>query len=678
MQVKLRHIMGIIGTLAGNFLSAQPAIDLGPDTVQCGAITLDAGLIPGASYRWSTGESASEIEVEETGTYWVEVTDGTGIGRDTVSVEIVPVPTRPEVQDVAFCGSGVHPLTGSLPSEAGTLLWMRDSTANSVVESGETFSPYIADDTTFYVAAANVSTLTSLGELTADRFQTTDKSFGLRFDLSRSTLIKSVSVFALEATSFTLYIEHRGDTLFQKNISLTGRPGEKQELLLYWQLEEGRDYRLLAGNIQGGRLGLARDEISFPYTIPNWINIYQSIGGGTSIYYYFFDWQLAKEMCLSNLREFKTEIRLPFDLPDEIYSCEPFELSVTENFAAYTWNTGANTPSIPVLYSGVYQVTVSDGEGCVVKDSSRVFFPVAVGLPPDGILCGNKLQTNYTSAARHVWSTGDTTQNILVSLPGTYSVEVWEPNGCQLQDTITIMDFEELPEFELPEISQFCKGDTLSSPILAAQYRWSTQSQESFAPLNSSGLYWLEVENVLGCVYRDSTQVEVIPLPQATFDYTQVGCTFIFTSQVFSQEQEYEWNFGNGVFSSVRNPVYTYPIPANYQVELTVNNVCGVDTFVAQVDCQTVSLKDTLSNSLFVFPNPFNEELIIDKAAGGGAPKKVNIYSVGGKQMIESMVLKHERVTIPTTTWIPGIYILYISTSTGQILIQQLVKSEGL
>ncbi len=69
-------------------VNANPALELGADTSICGActLTLDAGN-PGSTYQWSTGESTQKIEVSDAGTYWVQVTDGTGCTQtDTILI----------------------------------------------------------------------------------------------------------------------------------------------------------------------------------------------------------------------------------------------------------------------------------------------------------------------------------------------------------------------------------------------------------------------------------------------------------------------------------------------------------------------------------------------------------------------------------------------------------------
>ncbi len=63
-------------------------VDLGNDTTICvdETLTLDAGQ-GGVSFTWSTGETTQTIEVDTTGTYWVEVTAANGCtGFDAIQV----------------------------------------------------------------------------------------------------------------------------------------------------------------------------------------------------------------------------------------------------------------------------------------------------------------------------------------------------------------------------------------------------------------------------------------------------------------------------------------------------------------------------------------------------------------------------------------------------------------
>lgn len=74
----------------GNGEEPQIEVDLGADfrLPDNETALLDAGN-EGATYKWSTGASTQRIEVDTTGTYWVEVSVNGETKTDTVRVELV-------------------------------------------------------------------------------------------------------------------------------------------------------------------------------------------------------------------------------------------------------------------------------------------------------------------------------------------------------------------------------------------------------------------------------------------------------------------------------------------------------------------------------------------------------------------------------------------------------------
>ena len=106
------------------------------------------------------------------------------------------------------------------------------------------------------------------------------------------------------------------------------------------------------------------------------------------------------------------------------------------------WSNGAATQSITVSSGGNYFVTVTNNFGC-----SRTSASVAVTVNPLPVkptvsasgsttFCSNSSITLTSSAATgNTWSTGATTQTIVVSTAGTFSVTVTNSNGCSNTST---------------------------------------------------------------------------------------------------------------------------------------------------------------------------------------------------------------------------------------------------
>ncbi len=152
-----------------------------------------------------------------------------------------------------------------------------------------------------------------------------------------------------------------------------------------------------------------------------------------------------------------SEAEITVTLPDP---CEVFLVEIEESPAGtliantsggtapyvYIWATGETTPTINVVSSGTYSVTVTDANGCVFVESIN-----ATGSDP----CSNSnltitisnpqattLITAYdggTAPYAFLWSTGETTSSISAPGSGTYSVTITDANGCIAED-----------DFELP------------------------------------------------------------------------------------------------------------------------------------------------------------------------------------------------------------------------------------
>lgn len=109
--------------------------------------------------------------------------------------------------------------------------------------------------------------------------------------------------------------------------------------------------------------------------------------------------------------------------------------------AGYTWSTGATTQTISVNAAGQYWVQANTG---ICQDADTI--TIASVLPPDitggGSFCEQpvlSLSAGVQQQATYLWSTGDTTETITVSQPGTYTVVVTSQN-CTFTDSVSIAE----------------------------------------------------------------------------------------------------------------------------------------------------------------------------------------------------------------------------------------------
>lgn len=182
--------------------------------------------------------------------------------------------------------------------------------------------------------------------------------------------------------------------------------------------------------------------------------------------------------------------------------------------AFYNWSTNATTSSIVVRTSGSYQLTLTDSNGCVYRDTIVLDFgaPIILDLGLDTTICDQDtltLDATIAGATFYLWNTGDTTEQIQVFTAGVYSVEV-RRDGCEAFDSLELF-IQPLPLIDLGNDQLLCEGDTtnLSSPITpnTATYLWSTGSTAQNIIITNPDTVVLTVSE-FGCSINDTVIIE--------------------------------------------------------------------------------------------------------------------------------------------------------------------------
>ena len=117
--------------------------------------------------------------------------------------------------------------------------------------------------------------------------------------------------------------------------------------------------------------------------------------------------------------------------------------------ASYLWNTGATTQSITVSTAGSYVVVATSSSGwCTATSTATVVTSVActppaiplVSLSGSSVLQpGQSVVLTSDPASGYLWSSGETTQSIIVTVAGTYSVQAYSaPNCYSISQPVTI------------------------------------------------------------------------------------------------------------------------------------------------------------------------------------------------------------------------------------------------
>ena len=136
---------------------------------------------------------------------------------------------------------------------------------------------------------------------------------------------------------------------------------------------------------------------------------------------------------------------------------------------SYKWVTNATSQTIEVNSSGLYFVEVTSDEECIGLDSVNVFVEptVQINLGDDQILCNNQEITLDAGnvGGKYSWMSNagilDDNQTIVVSDSGLYWVEVTTRAGCKGQDTVHVFVINQELKPEFVAVSSLIIGDTV-------------------------------------------------------------------------------------------------------------------------------------------------------------------------------------------------------------------------
>lgn len=177
----------------------------------------------------------------------------------------------------------------------------------------------------------------------------------------------------------------------------------------------------------------------------------------------------------------------PLNFPDTLYSCtNELFIQLDENlYDSFQWSNGQGTSSITITQSGWVGVGVGVSSlSCGVADTFWVELnkpspTVSISTIGNNPFCDNSsVIFESSNPTGNLWSTGETTQSIVVNTPGLYTVTVENYFGCTATDSEQAVSIVCLPSSGL--IPAFCPNYNLVQtsaigciPVSGAtQYEW--------------------------------------------------------------------------------------------------------------------------------------------------------------------------------------------------------------
>jgi gliding motility-associated-like protein len=510
-------------------------ISLGPDQTVCDTATiiLNPG-VSGATFLWSTGATTPSISVNTTGSYWVQVSSGSCILRDTMIATVNDLPQINLGSDTTLCPT--QSLLLDAANSGATYLWSNGTTAQTlnVIQSG-----------VYWVQASN--------GLCIDR-DSIDVDFAALLSSSNDTTLCSGQSFTIQSngTGVLTWSDGSGGTSLTVNTSG-----------IYWveSNDNGcvqRDTTIVnfaalpVVNFGGDDVVCPGDSI-----------VLNAFNAGAS--YLWNTGSTASSITVFNAGSYlvtasigscsagdtiniSTEPKLV--LPADTLLCENESVLLSTPLAGnYAWSQGSSTSSITVNQTGQYILTLTTAN-CVQKDTVNVTvqsLPV-VNLGNDTTLCPNaSLVLNVAQPnANYVWQNNSTLAQQTITAAGQYYVNV-SIDRCAKGDTINV---DYVPTLVNIADENICSPATATlTTTMAGNYLWSTGSTSASILVAQTGTYTLTV-NTSGCIQHDTVEVDVRLAPEVDLgvdtilcegesillDAANTGSTFVWSEGSSSQQ----------------------------------------------------------------------------------------------------------------------------------------------
>lgn len=156
-------------------------------------------------------------------------------------------------------------------------------------------------------------------------------------------------------------------------------------------------------------------------------------------------------------------------------------------FAPTVFQVSSADPDAPCVHTATAQIDVTDTAVEIFTEAAH--------------LCeGGTATLDAGTYPGYLWSTGATTQTIVVSSTGSYSVQVLV-DGCLAADTVQVV-LAPPPGELFMEVPQ-CGGPTwtLTIPVDGGSYQWASGETTQNIVVNTPGEHHFTVEDAYGCTY---------------------------------------------------------------------------------------------------------------------------------------------------------------------------------
>ncbi|TMM55948.1 T9SS type A sorting domain-containing protein [Maribacter algarum] len=190
----------------------------------------------------------------------------------------------------------------------------------------------------------------------------------------------------------------------------------------------------------------------------------------------------------------------------------------------YLWDNGETDQTATGLAQGLHTVTVTDANGATSDCEVTIGGPSAalaasttqVDVPCFGESTGSVdlTVTGGTTAYTYAWSNGATTEDLTDVAAGTYTVLVIDANGCEITNSVTIIEPIAPLSSSSTQVDVLCFGDATGSIDLTVNggtpdytFLWSNGATTEDISDLVAGTYDVTITDANGCETTDSVTI---------------------------------------------------------------------------------------------------------------------------------------------------------------------------
>jgi len=307
----------------------------------------------------------------------------------------------------------------------------------------------------------------------------------------------------------------------------------------------------------------------------------------------------------------------------------------------YAWSNGTTGYADSLLPAGVYSITLTDSNGCIIEQSDTLYQPDEI-LVSDSVInatCSNDdngmiiaLALGGIGSFSYAWSSGFMGDTLNGHLPGPYTLTVTDDNGCE-KEHMTTLGYQFLaPVNDLGNDTAICDGDSVElcadSPGL---HIWSTGEIGSCIWVTDTQTVTLDIEDTNGCITSDTVNIEVNDLPLFSLGTDTMMCSdsllqgLVLNGPV--NMTTYLWSTGTALSTETITQFGTH------WLAVVDSNSCGwTDSIqVVKDTCTGIEITQALSD-VFVYPNPTRGAFTVQSST----PVEVELFNMQGELILKA------------------------------------------